>query len=338
MLKLAIYAHGGLNSEDESIKRIRMLGPCFEANRIYPLFLTWKSGAGETLGNMAQDWAAKLVGDDASRSGGFLELLGDAKDRAVEALGHVFGKGIWSEMRENAAGGALPGHGLALLAANLAALQADLQADGKALEIHLLGHSAGSIVLGHLVALLAAAAGAAGAPPLTVATTSLYAAACSSAFANETYAAAATRGVLSLAALWLYVLSDANEKADGLPSPAVPAYGKSLLYLVSRALEDVRKQPLLGLQRALQPAYAQDSDQWDRGQLAQVQAWQAAWPGTANAGLLRTVTDPQIITTARGDRIDATHGSFDNNIPVLSETIERIAGKPLVAPLEWLDY
>ena len=34
----------------------------------------------------------------------------------------------------------------------------------------------------------------------------------------------------------------------------------------------------------------------------------------------------------------ATHGSFDNNIAVLTETIERIAGAPLAAPMEWLDY
>src|SRR5438552_3966140 len=34
--KLIIYAHGGLNSEEESIKRIRVLAPYAEANGIYP--------------------------------------------------------------------------------------------------------------------------------------------------------------------------------------------------------------------------------------------------------------------------------------------------------------
>src|SRR5438067_2239094 len=42
--KLMIYAHGGLNSEEESIKRIRVLAPYAEANGIYPLFMTWKTG------------------------------------------------------------------------------------------------------------------------------------------------------------------------------------------------------------------------------------------------------------------------------------------------------
>jgi hypothetical protein len=48
--------------------------------------------------------------------------------------------------------------------------------------------------------------------------------------------------------------------------------------------------------------------------------------------------EPTVRTTARGDRIQATHGSFDNNLDVIGETLRRIRGAPLVAPLEWLDY
>ena len=66
--------------------------------------------------------------------------------------------------------------------------------------------------------------------------------------------------------------------------------------------------------------------------------WQAAWAGTELDGRLVIVRTPQVVTTRLGDHIAATHGSFDNNIPVLSETIARIAGRPLVAPLEWFDY
>ena len=43
-------------------------------------------------------------------------------------------------------------------------------------------------------------------------------------------------------------------------------------------------------------------------------------------------------TTKTGDQIDACHGSFDNNIDVLTGTLERIRGSTLVAPMEWLDY
>jgi hypothetical protein len=332
-LRLIIYAHGGLNSEEESIRRIRVLGPCFEANDLYPIFLTWKTGAGETLADMAQDWARKLVGDEAARSGGILADLGDAKDRAVEALGHVFGKGVWTEMRENAAGSTQAGHGLDLLVANLRKLRDDL---GEKLEIHLVGHSAGSILCGHLLSMLAAKGSA---PGLKIATATMYAAACSSEFAMTKYASAAQAGVINLDQLWLYVLSDGNEKADGLPSPQLPAYGKSLLYLVSRALEDQRKMPLLGMERALLPQYATDSDQWAEDELVHVQDWQKLWPpAKSNANLLRVIDKPQVVTTRDGDHSNATHGSFDNNIAVITETIERMRGAGLVAPLEWLDY
>lgn len=330
-LKLAIYAHGGLDSEQEAIQRSRVLGPCFEANGIYPLFLTWKTGPGETLADMVQDWARRIVGDEAAQSRGLLEAMGDAKDRAVEALAHVMGRGLWTEMRSNAEAAARAGHGLDLLLHHLLGLRGDLEAAHRALEVHVVGHSAGSILLGHLLSLSARQAA-----PLQLATATLLAPACSAAFANQHYVAADQAQVLKLANLWLHVLSDENEQADGLPTPALPAYGKSLLYLVSRALDDVRKQPLLGMERMQLAQYADDADQWDAGQLTEVARWQAAWPG-AGAGLLQVVKEPDVRTTRTGRSEPATHASFDNNIDVMTATLERIRADALVAPLEWLD-
>ena len=336
VLKLAIYAHGGLNDEESSIQRIRVLGPCFEANGVYPVFLTWKTGAAETIGHMVQDWTERWLGEEAARSKSILDALGNAKDRAVEAVANKLFKGLWTEMRENAGASVAAGRGLDLLLKSLVALQGELAATGKRLELHLVGHSAGSILLGHFLK-LASGSHAGGDGALTVKTSTLFAAACSCAFANEHYGAAHAKGVLKLSDLWLYVLSDGNEKADGLPSPALPAYGKSLLYLVSRALDDVRKMPLVGMHRALLPKYATDADQWAEDQLPEVTRWQAAWPGAAK-DLLRLVDRPQVTVTREGGQCKATHGSFDNNIPALTETIERIKGSPVVAGLEWLDY
>jgi hypothetical protein len=42
--KLLIYAHGGLNSEADAIRRIRVMAPYMLAQGIYPLFITWRSG------------------------------------------------------------------------------------------------------------------------------------------------------------------------------------------------------------------------------------------------------------------------------------------------------
>lgn len=336
-VKLALYAHGGLNSESASIQRIRVLAPYFLANGVYPLFFTWKTGPGETLQDMLEDLLHRVI-DAGDRSAGWLDRLreaaSEAKDRAIEAVGRQFARGIWSEMRENAAGGATPDHALDLAARMLRELRDALAKSGKTLEIHLIGHSAGSILLGHLLGRLG------GSNIVPAASCELYAAACSSGFAVQHYGAAAQAGVLPLNALRLHVLTDANERADGLPDAERDIYGKSLLYLVSRALDDVRKQPLLGMERALvkpDPAWA--ADQWALGANQapnpDVAAWLKLWPA---GDLLHRVTAPKVRTTKAGDQIAASHGSFDNNIDVLTGTLERIRGGALVAPMEWLDY
>lgn len=332
-LKLVLYAHGGLNSEAESIQRIRVLAPYFLANGLYPVFLTWKTGPAETVANMIEDWVRHLLGLSDARSGGWLQDLSDAKDRAVEAAARTLGRGLWSEMRENAAGGGKPGHVLTVAAAQLRELRAQAGKAGITLELHLIGHSAGSILLGHLLDQLA------GPATVPVQGCTLYAAACSTGFAVQHYLGAVQAGVLPLDKLHLYHLADGNEKNDGLPSPSKPVYGKSLLYLVSRALDDVRKQPLLGMERALLPAYARDADQWDAGQLATVQQWQKAWnPLASKLGLAHAITTPKVRNTREQCQISATHGSFDNNIDALTETLVRIKGAALVSEMEWLDY
>ena len=332
-VKLALYAHGGLNSEIGSIQRIRVLAPYFLANGIYPLFFTWKTGPGETLMDMVEDLAHRVI--DGDRSEGWLDRLraavAEAKDRAIEAVSRQFARGIWSEMRENAAGGATADHVLDLTARLLRELRDTLAKGGKTLEVHLVGHSAGSILLGHLLDRLG------GVNVVQAASCELYAAACSSGFAVQHYGAAQQAGVLSLKSLRLHVLTDSNERADGLPNAEHDIYGKSLLYLVSRALDDIRKQPLLGMERALvasDPLWA--GDQWADGQARKdIADWRKLWPA---GDLLHPVTAPTVRTTKTGKQIAASHGSFDNNIDVLTGTLERIRGSALVAPMEWLDY
>lgn len=330
--KLMIYAHGGLNSEAESIDRIRVLAPYFEANGIYPLFLTWRTGPVETLMAMLEDKFRAFFGastPDEMRAAGFLDELADARDRRVEGLARTVLKGVWSEMCENAAHGADDGHGLALLAQALADLRDATQAKG--LELHLVGHSAGSILLGHLLARLAAPAG--GGQPVAVASCSLYAAACSVPFALDKYLGAA-KAILPSARITLHGLKDREEKDDFLAGvKGLHLYGKSLLYLVSRALDDERKMPLLGLDRAVTPGWEMDGDQWAASQLPSVQQWQAQFKGQ-----VVPVPTPSVVVNKKGKTAQAQHGSFDNSVAVIEQTIERIRGAKVVAPIEWLDY
>ena len=336
--KLMIYAHGGLNSEDESIKRIRVLAPYAEANGIYPLFLTWKTGPVESLIDIFEDHFKAQPEIGPGPVGGVADELREGTDRLVEASSHLFLRGVWTEMRGNAEFSERSGRAIDLLAKKLIALRDALRADSRALEVHLVGHSAGSIVLGWLLDRLAKDDLRPSAPKIS--SCALYAAACSVQFAVGTYAKVAQTPLFSLKDLWLHYLSDSNEKADGLPTADARLYGKSLLYLVSRALDDARKMPLLGLQNAITPDVF-DPKQWADEQVASITAWQQAWsPGTPGAASQRgfPVTTPDVRTTRTGATIQATHGSFDNNIDVLTASLQRIKGSKLVSRLEWLDY
>ncbi len=83
---------------------------------------------------------------------------------------------------------------------------------------------------------------------LTARTVSLYAPACTVAFANSTYLPAAENKVIDPRRVAFDVLSNSNELDD-----SVGPYGKSLLYLVSRALEPAHKTPILGMEATWEP-------------------------------------------------------------------------------------
>lgn len=334
--RLLIYAHGGLNSEDEAIDRARMLGPCFEANGICPLFIAWRTGPLETLCNIIEDKARQIFGLSGDAwAAGLFDGLSEARDRQVEALARKVAKGLWVEMLESARLGARTGRSLALLAAALQPLRAKLAAAGKpALEIHLVGHSAGSVLLGHLLGLMAAPA--AGKAALAVASCTLVAPACSVQFAVQKYLDAAAP-VLSPQNLHLHYLQDREEKDDFLlGSRQLHLYGKSLLYLVSRALEDRRKMALLGLERALMAKFATSTEHWDPGQLPWLQTWQSRF-GTVPDPRLHPVPTPSVVVNRQGATVQARHGSFDNSVQVISDTIARIRGQAPAPELEWLD-
>jgi hypothetical protein len=108
-------------------------------------------------------------------------------------------------------------------------------------------------------------------------------------------------------------------------------YSKSLLYLVSRALEPEHKTPVLGLQKAW-PKWSADAD-FMAGYQTVLNAWNAASKGV--------VLDPPVTETEvpirheanKDETIDAGHGSFDNNLNIVNRAIERITGKKPVEPV-----
>ena len=91
--------------------------------------------------------------------------------------------------------------------------------------------------------------------------------------------------------------------------------------------------PLLGMERAHDPQHFTE-DQWDKSHLRHLQDWHSRFP-RAN---LHPVPMPYIPVNREGRTAQATHGSFDNNIDVVTQTIQRVNGSALVSPIEWLDY
>lgn len=322
--RLAVFVHGGLNSEQGSIERIRVMAPYFRENGIYPLFITWKTGVMESIGDILDDAAREIFsGQPEMRDEGIVdriqEALAEARDRSIEvACENLLVKPLWSQMKQNAAASAEGGAGLDLLAAHLKTLQ------GKVpnLEIHLAGHSAGSIVLGYLFDLL----------PKSVAahSLSLFAPACTVAFAVEHYGAAIGGRKLTPEAVHVDIMDDERERAD-----TVGPYGKSLLYLVSRALENRHKMPLLGMQWAWQvPKAPQGEWSSDRGS----QEALAKWAGIgANMTLHLHGKREEYVSTGAG-RIRLAHGSFDNDVAVVSAMLRRMRGSTLAAKVENLAY
>jgi hypothetical protein len=302
--RLMIYAHGGLNSEAESIERIRILAPYFLANGIYPLFVTWRTGPVETLRGILDEQLQRVPRPAGLVWERLKEVAVEALDRTIESVAAPVARPIWTQMKVNAAAAAQRGMGLDALARSLAALQAS----GSGWQIHLVGHSAGAILLGHLLTCLRRVR-------LRVRTCSLYAPACSIDFALAHYATAFAARTLARRDLHLHVLSDQRELDD-----TVGPYRKSLLYLVSRALEPEHKTPLLGLERDCR------------------RLWTPVSQVSGLSANLHVLSRAQVSTGRLGKPIRTTHACFDNAAEVIDATLRRILQRAPRYPVQWLDY
>ena len=295
---LLLYAHGGLVAEDSAIQKVADLrSPLLDAG-VYPISIIWKTDFWTTLKSVLEDAIAKR------RPEGFLDsskdFMLDRLDDALEPLARVIGgKSEWDEMKENAIAASQPGGGLALVAD----LLGELTRQFPALRVHLVAHSAGSIVFGGLVDRLAS-----GTPePVDIQTCTLWAPACTMNVYRNQYLPSVKSGHIK--DLALFTLTDKAERDDNCAN----LYHKSLLYLVSNAFEaglgkapflrEREGEPILGMAKfisRLPPA--------QRG---------FDWVLSPNANLAATLQ----ASTAK------THGAFDDDAATLASTLGRIVGK-----------
>lgn len=277
--RLLLYAHGGLNSPKASAGRIAAMKDTFKANGIYPFHFMYDTGLMEEL----KDIISEKSEESEDRAGGF----SDFTDKIVEGLIGRIGGTIWDEMKEGA------DQAFATTGAGTQTIEVLAEAlTGMDIEVHIVGHSLGSIFMGHLLDRIVQTSHW----PFDIRTLTLLAPACRADFYADHYRPRMTPGAAGagdVASFAMYCLNDDREQDDTVTF----AYRKSLLYLVSNAFETPKKTPLLGMQ-----VFADDADL--------SVADQVVYAGTGDGA----VTDSR------------THGGFDNDPATMNSILRRILG------------
>ncbi|MEL6430479.1 MAG: C1 family peptidase, partial [Planctomycetota bacterium] len=237
-VRLLLYAHGGLVPEKAAIASLVENLDELLANQIYPLVFVWNSDYWSTLRNILSDAVR------ARRAEGLGSAIKDfALDRLDDMLevmaAKLTGRAQWAEMKENALRATTTRAGGAGKVARLVHEHAD-----KWSSLHVVGHSAGAVLLAPLVQLLASRGKITGGPMRGktgldhfVQTCQLWAPACTVDLFDETYRPLIEEQ--SIERFALFTLTDEAERDDD----CARIYNKSLLYLVSNAFESRRRIP-----------------------------------------------------------------------------------------------
>jgi hypothetical protein len=289
--KLLLYAHGGLNDEKASATRINSMLPYFLANQIYPLHFMWETGLGDAIRGIVEDAfrQKRFQGWLDSMRDRFYDLL----DEAIELGSRRLGQPIWGQMKDNAERASLdPDGGAAFVASQIA----DYSAAAGPVELHLVGHSAGSVFHAYLIPRLIELG-------LPIKTLTFYAPACTTKlFKLNILGHFGTQ----IERLTILNLTDRYEQDD----TATPLYHKSLLYLVSGAFEEGRNKPLLGMDTFI------GKDQDIKSVLGKPTV-------SGESTVIYSVGGPSDISLASQS---TTHGGFDNDEHTLNSTLRIIRG------------
>ncbi len=285
---LLFYAHGGLNSPEASATRIAAMRDVFKANRIYPFHFMYDTGLMEELKDII------LNKEDSS-----IERVGsitDATDWLVEKLSRGIGRALWREMKQGATSPfKASGAGAKVIGHFVKALQG--RPADKPLKVHVSGHSTGGILMANFVTRLAAVS------KLPIESATLFAPAATSRLVNDKYLPLLAAGPQQchIGRMTVFNLSEQRELDDTVGG----VYRKSLLYLVSKAFEEERGEPIAGMQ-----LYTDKLQKHNRLQVVVSGVGKASDKYRSNA---------------------ETHGEFDNDVQTMNSLLQIILGqKPRV--------
>ena len=228
---LLLYAHGGLNSVESSAARVGKWQPVFKENGIRDIHFLWETGLYEEIGDLLRS----KLGFTERRAAG----INDWWDRMFERSTQSVGSALWKEMRSGAESAFLPSYAGDQCIAWLVEALKELP-EGTRPKLHLVGHSAGSIWLGHLLRQWQHYRG------FPINNLVLFAPACTHEFFVSHIKPAISNAVVK--ELHHFLLDDETELGDNVSQ----IYRKSLLYLVSRSYQQKdRVVPLLGMAKHL---------------------------------------------------------------------------------------
>jgi Papain family cysteine protease len=313
--RILLYAHGGLVGEDSAVQRVADYRSVLLEAQVYPVAFIWKTDYWTTLTNMLRDAMRSRRPEgvlDASK-----DFMLNRLDDALEPIARLAtGKAEWTEMKENGILATVAKNG----GARFAAEQLAELVKGGGYEIHVVGHSAGSIFHAPLVQMLATKGKIASGPlkgengfGIPIRTCTLWAPACTIDLFNETYRPLVKSGSIDRFAL--FTLTDEVEQDDNCGG----IYHKSLLYLVSNAFEKRFRipgfpkhagEPILGMEKWVKLPAAQ-------GGLADFFGKRAEWVRAPN----------QESDGSPGRSTARHHGDFDDDTPTLQATLARVLAR-----------
>lgn len=301
-LRVVFYAHGGLVSESHGLQNAHKHIAWWLSNGVYPIYFVWETGFFQTI--------AELIGRGRQDRG--LDARGFITDPLIELLARAArGPSIWGGMKANGEHASDPptasdliGGGAHYTAYKLAAF---CTAHPGQLELHAVGHSAGSVFHAYLLPLMRTL----GVPTFKSAHFM------APAVRVDTFKDHLLRQIDAAGAvesLTMFTMQREFERKDN----CAQIYRKSLLYLIFHALEREPKTPILGLEECLRD----DTEM-------------AVFFGLTGAPSARgsVVWSPSPGDTGRSASRALAHGDFDDDVPTMTSIARRVLGKADADPI-----
>ena len=312
--RILLIADAGLSTSASAVQRLADYRTSMLAAEVFPLAFVWRTNFWGTIAATLRAALAQRKGENLPA--GATDFMLDRVDDALEPLAAERGGRMqWEQVKQTArAATTLAEGGVRTTLRQLAKLA---HRDAK-VEIHLVGHGAGALLLAPAVQLLTTAAGAkvSSGPMrgrvglgLPVESCTLWAPACTVDLFHTTFYWAVQQRLIRR--LLLMTLTDKAERDDHVAD----IYRKSLLYLISHALGQVTRVPgiadgesLMGLERDVRgyPEF-----------IALTRRKSVQWLHCPTS----EVATGEMASTAR------RHGDFDDDVPTLLTTLRWILGK-----------